>query len=187
MVPVDMEIFRRLASRKYSDAQRLLAIVAQGVFLGAVGPVALVYFSLFLDSLTGFGGFRGETAALIAGVVFAVEGFAFAAWTVATQYRVGRGTPSPLMPTRRLIVEGPFAFCRNPMAFGAFFFYLGASLLAGSPAAVALTVVLFSLLVIYIKVIEEKELELRFGREYLDYKGRTSFIIPGRSKGPAGR
>jgi len=91
MVPVDMEIFRRLASRKYSDAQRLLAIVAQGVFLGAVGPVALVYFSLFLDSLTGFGGFRGETAALIAGVVFAVEGFAFAAWTVATSTGSGGG------------------------------------------------------------------------------------------------
>jgi protein-S-isoprenylcysteine O-methyltransferase Ste14 len=178
-----MEIFRRLASREYSDPQRLLAIIAQGIFFVAVGPCVLVFLSPILDRAMGFAGFRGGTMALIAGVVFAVEGFAFAAWAVVTQYRIGRGTPSPLMPTRRLIVEGPFAFCRNPMAFGAFFLYLGVSLLAGSPAAVALTVILFSLLMIYIKVIEEKELELRFGPEYLDYKDRTSFIIPRRLTG----
>jgi protein-S-isoprenylcysteine O-methyltransferase Ste14 len=69
------------------------------------------------------------------------------------------------------------------MAFGTFFFYLGVSLLAGSPAAIALTILLFSLLMVYIKVIEEKELELRFGPEYLDYKDRTSFIIPRRLTG----
>jgi protein-S-isoprenylcysteine O-methyltransferase Ste14 len=31
---------------------------------------------------------------------------------------------------------------------------------------------------IYIKLIEEKELEERFGSEYVEYKKRTPFLIP---------
>ncbi|MCX5833703.1 MAG: isoprenylcysteine carboxylmethyltransferase family protein [Deltaproteobacteria bacterium] len=180
---MDMEIFRRLASRRYSNTQRLLAIIAQGILFGALGPFVVVYLSLFLDCTLELGGFRGEAMALIFGVLFVIEGFAFTAWTVMTQYRTGKGTPSPLMPTRRLVVEGPFAFCRNPMTFGTFFFYLGVSLMAGSPVAVAMTIFLFSLLLVYIKTIEEKELEARFGQEYLTYRGRTSFIIPRRFTG----
>jgi protein-S-isoprenylcysteine O-methyltransferase Ste14 len=33
-------------------------------------------------------------------------------------------------------------------------------------------------ILIYIKLIEEKELEDRFGSEYLEYKRRTPFLIP---------
>ena len=180
---MDMEIFRRLASRRYSDAQRLLAVVIQGLLLGALGPFTVVYLSLLLDRKLGLAGFRGETMALFFGFLFIIEGFVFAAWTVVTQYSHGKGTPSPLMPTRRLAVEGPFALCRNPMAFGTFFFYLGIGLLAGSPMSVAVTIFLFSLLVIYIRKVEEKELELRFGQAYVEYRRRTSFIIPRRPKG----
>ncbi len=183
VAPMNMEIFGRLASRRYSNTQRLLAIIVQGLLFGALGPFVVVYLSLSLDHTLGLAGFRGEVMAVIIGLLFVIEGFAFAAWTVTTQYRIGQGTPSPLMPTRRLVVEGPFAFCRNPMTFGAFFFYLGVSLLAGSPMAVAVTAFLFSLLMVYIKTIEEKELENRFGQEYLAYRDRTSFIIPRRLTG----
>ncbi len=182
VAPVDVEIFRRLASRRYSNLQRLLAVIVQAVVFGALGPLVLCLMAPHLDRAVGFSPLRGM-AATAAGVVFAVEGFAFAAWAVVTQYRIGLGTPSPLMPTRRLVVEGPFVFCRNPMTFGAFFYYLGVSLLAGSPAAVIVTVFLFSLLVLYIKLVEEKELELRFGEDYRAYRERTSFIIPRRPGG----
>jgi protein-S-isoprenylcysteine O-methyltransferase Ste14 len=146
-------------------------------------PFAVVYLSLFLDRKLGLDVFRGQTIALIFGVLFVIEGFAFAAWSVVTQYRKGKGTPSPLMPTRRLVVEGPFALCRNPMTFGTFFFYLGVSLLAGSPMATVVTIFLSSSLLVYVKTIEEKELEARFGQAYLAYRDRTSFIIPRRLKG----
>jgi len=33
-------------------------------------------------------------------------------------------------------------------------------------------------ILIYIKLVEEKELEQRFGVEYLEYKRRTPFLIP---------
>jgi len=35
-----------------------------------------------------------------------------------------------------------------------------------------------SAIVIYTKLFEEKELEKRFGSEYLEYKKRTPFVIP---------
>jgi len=38
-------------------------------------------------------------------------------------------------------------------------------------------------ILIYIKLIEEKELEERFGSEYLEYKKRTPFLIPFLQKG----
>jgi protein-S-isoprenylcysteine O-methyltransferase Ste14 len=43
----------------------------------------------------------------------------------------------------------------------------------------AIIVLLFAgLLLIYIKRIEEKEMELRFGQDYLAYKQQTPFLIP---------
>ena len=34
------------------------------------------------------------------------------------------------------------------------------------------------LLLIYIKRVEEKEMEIRFGQDYLAYKQQTPFLIP---------
>jgi protein-S-isoprenylcysteine O-methyltransferase Ste14 len=44
----------------------------------------------------------------------------------------------------------------------------------------AVIVVLFfaGLLLIYIKRVEEKEMEIRFGQEYLTYRQQTPFLIP---------
>ena len=33
-------------------------------------------------------------------------------------------------------------------------------------------------LLIYIKLIEEKEMELRFGADYIEYRRQTPFLIP---------
>jgi len=35
-----------------------------------------------------------------------------------------------------------------------------------------------AMLLIYIKLVEEEELEARFGKKCLEYKRRTPFIIP---------
>ena len=34
------------------------------------------------------------------------------------------------------------------------------------------------MLLVYLKLIEEKELEMRFGQDYLEYKKNTPFILP---------
>ena len=68
------------------------------------------------------------------------------------------------------------------MTLGTDLFYLGVAIWLGSLSAIGLGLVYPVGILIYIKLIEEKELEERFGSEYLDYKKRTPFLIPRLSK-----
>ncbi|NIU82230.1 MAG: hypothetical protein GWN31_01895 [Candidatus Thorarchaeota archaeon] len=58
--------------------------------------------------------------------------------------------------------------------------YLGFSILIGSLSAVAVSLLFTGLLSIYIKLVEEQELEERFGAAYLTYKKNVPFLIPTR-------
>jgi protein-S-isoprenylcysteine O-methyltransferase Ste14 len=64
------------------------------------------------------------------------------------------------------------------MSFGTILLYLGLSILIVSPGAAAIVIVLSSLLLTYIKRVEERELEARFGQAYRSYKEQTPFLIP---------
>jgi protein-S-isoprenylcysteine O-methyltransferase Ste14 len=64
------------------------------------------------------------------------------------------------------------------MTLGTDLFYLGVAIWLGSFSAIGLSLVYPVGILIYIKLIEEKELEDRFGSEYLEYKRRTPFLIP---------
>ena len=64
------------------------------------------------------------------------------------------------------------------MTLGTAIFYAGVAIWLGSISAVGLGLVYPVGILIYIKLIEEKELQERFGYEYLEYKKRTPFLIP---------
>jgi protein-S-isoprenylcysteine O-methyltransferase Ste14 len=83
-----------------------------------------------------------------------------------------------MMPTQELIISGPFRYCRNPMTLGAILAYLGLSIGAATAVGVALVLLLGSLLITYLKKVEEKELAERFGEQYLEYKKNVPFILP---------
>lgn len=113
------------------------------------------------------------------GIGVGAVGVFFLAWTIASQWFSGKGTPAPFAPTQKLITSGPFKLCRNPIQFGAMFFYLGAGTYYESFSAGVLGF-LFALIIgsIYHKFIEERELALRFGQDYAEYKKRVPFLIP---------
>lgn len=66
------------------------------------------------------------------------------------------------------------------MTLGTVVAYFGVAILVGSYSALLAVVLFFLMLLVYLKLIEEKELELRFGQEYLEYKKNTPFILPFR-------
>ena len=108
-----------------------------------------------------------------------VLGLLLLAWSAIIQVISGNGTPVPIAPPRRLIVSGPYRFSRNPMQLGAMLYYLGIGTLLGSALIGALMLVLCLILgTMYNKFIEERELNMRFGKEYEDYQDRTPFLIP---------
>ena len=105
-------------------------------------------------------------------------GFILFAWTILLFARIGQGTQTPIVPTQRLVTTGPYAYSRNPMFLGAILMILGFGIILNSIAAIVLGLVIPIAYLIFIKLVEEKELEARFGQEYLEYKTRVPFIIP---------
>jgi protein-S-isoprenylcysteine O-methyltransferase Ste14 len=180
-----MKVFKQWAARKYPLALRIMVLVLAGLIFAILIPSLLLVALPRLDAALGVPLLYFGLVNLLIGAFLIVAGFIFAAWSILSQVILANGTPVPVMPTQKLLVVGPFKHCRNPMVFGTVTAYLGCSILAGSLLSVVAVILFATLLVVYIKRIEEKELEARFGQEYLDYKQRTPFIIPGfiRSKG----
>jgi protein-S-isoprenylcysteine O-methyltransferase Ste14 len=64
------------------------------------------------------------------------------------------------------------------MTLGTILAYGGIAILIGSFTALLAVAIFAALLIGYLKMIEEKELEMRFGSEYIEYKKKTPFIFP---------
>jgi protein-S-isoprenylcysteine O-methyltransferase Ste14 len=110
-------------------------------------------------------------------------GLLFIFWTLVLQVKIGQGTPAPMVPPKKLIITGPFKLCRNPMQLGVLFYYLGIGAYFSSLTAGIIGVSIYFLFSIpYHKLIEEKELELRFGKDYINYKKTTPFLFPKLNK-----
>jgi protein-S-isoprenylcysteine O-methyltransferase Ste14 len=81
--------------------------------------------------------------------------------------------PNPYRPSSALATDGPYRFSRNPGYLGMAITYIGITLAAEAPWALAM--LLPATLVIQYGVIarEERYLERLFGEEYLSYKRTT--------------
>jgi protein-S-isoprenylcysteine O-methyltransferase Ste14 len=147
------------------------------VFL-ALLPLLVAGVGLRLDRRLGLGPFRIRRVNLVLGGLLAVVGFSLGFWSIAAQLGRGRGTPLPVMPTRELLTDGPFRYCRNPMTLGTILAYLGIAVAAGTVAGSGFVLGLALLLVTYLKRFEEAELAERFGEVYLAYRRDVPFIVP---------
>lgn len=170
--------FLQQARREYSERQRLVAFIPEAIFFVILLPLALVWAGGALDQALQWPKFYFAPVNLPIGILLIALGWPFALWSIYAQFTRGRGTPVPLMATQKLVVEPPYTYCRNPMATGAVLAYLGVSVLAGSAGAALLAVLGGVILFTYIKWVEEKEMVLRFGQEYLEYRRQTPFLIP---------
>ena len=63
------------------------------------------------------------------GAIAATVGALLVLWCILPFVFVGRGTPAPFDPPRRLVVRGPYRFVRNPMYLGAGFVLAGAAVI----------------------------------------------------------
>jgi protein-S-isoprenylcysteine O-methyltransferase Ste14 len=173
-----MNPYKKWSEREYSKAQRMLAVIFGGIVFWILIPFFIVIGSAFMDPWLSLPRFLHRWINTLIALVFIVGGWLFANWTVKIQFSLGRGTPIPLMATQKLLVKRPYTYCRNPMTLGTTAFYLGIALWTGSLSALLLALIYPVGIFIYIKLIEEKELEQRFGADYLEYKRSTPFLIP---------
>jgi len=108
-----------------------------------------------------------------AGIVVAVAGGAIALWCIMTFVLVGRGTPAPFDPPRKLVVKGPYRYVRNPMYIGAALALSGAALFYRSAPLFGYAVVFLLVAHVFVVSYEEPTLVRLFGAEYEAYRARV--------------
>jgi len=158
---------------------RVTAVVAPIFVFFFLFPTLLFLIPNFLlDKWLNLPDFGGTAVSSIIGSVLIMLGVFFLLWTTKAQREIGKGTPMPLMATQKLIIQKPYSYCRNPLFFGLLNFYFGISILLGSISSVVIVTIFSAIVLSYVKLIEEKELEKRFGDDYIVYKQTTPFLFP---------
>jgi protein-S-isoprenylcysteine O-methyltransferase Ste14 len=141
------------------------ALIYASLFIGFL----FVYLPARLLSWTGIARPEVTMWPQIAGAAICAGGAAIALWCVGAFIFVGKGTPAPFDPPRRLVIRGPYRFVRNPMYIGAALALSGAALFYKSwPLLIygcALLVVAHCIVLFY----EEPTLRKSFGAEYEAY------------------
>jgi protein-S-isoprenylcysteine O-methyltransferase Ste14 len=111
-------------------------------------------------------------------VLVIITGAAFLL-TVINLALKGFGAPFFIALSRKLAADWLYAWTRNPMALAGLAFFLSLGIWFQSALFVLWVLILFApAYVFFAKVYEERELEIRFGASYLEYKSRTPMFFP---------
>lgn len=90
----------------------------------------------------------------------------------------GHGLPAFWL-SEKLASGSVYALTRNPMSLGIYLACIAIALLVGSTFFTLWSlIVIIPSHIVYLKYYEERELELRFGQPYIDYKKSVPFLIP---------
>ena len=104
--------------------------------------------------------------------------------TVANLALKGFGAPFAIALSKKLAAEWMYAWTRNPMVLASLAFLASLGIWFQSALFVLWTLILFTpALLFFVKTFEERELEIRFGASYLEYKSRTPMLFPRKPKG----
>ena len=94
---------------------------------------------------------------------------------------IGKGTPAPFDPPRRLVIRGPYRFVRNPMYLGVATALAGAALFYTSTALLAFVALFLVVTHLFVLLYEEPTLHRSFGPEYEVYCHSVHRWLPSMS------
>lgn len=114
---------------------------------------------------------------VLACLVIALGAF-MVVWVSTAFVRKGHGTPIPVDPPKRLVIQGLYRYVRNPMYVGAVLIVLGEALYFWSAWLLVYATVLWAVLHTALVVFEEQQLKDRFGGEYEQYLKAVPRWIP---------
>ena len=90
----------------------------------------------------------------------------------------GKGTLAPWDPPRHLVVRGPYRYVRNPMISGVIFVLFGEALVLLSWPHLRWALLFLGINFVYIPLLEEPDLEMRFGESYREYRRHVRRFVP---------
>ena len=132
------------------------------LFIGLV----LVFLPARLLSWSGIARPQEIGIAQAGGMAIAAIGAVLTIWCVLAFARIGKGTPAPFDPPRRLVTQGPYRFVRNPMYLGAGLALAGAALSYQSLHLLGYTILFFLVTHLFVVFYEEPALRRNFGEDY---------------------
>lgn len=145
-----------------------------------IPPVVGLFYPGFahLDELVGLQPLPVKPLFLAIGIVLLIPGFYFMGVTNRLLRALGSGTNAFIL-TKRVVNDDIYKRTRNPMSLGFYLLALGTSFITGSTfATLAVVLGIIPAHILFLKYFEEKELELRFGESYLEYKTKVPFLLP---------
>ena len=149
-----------------------------GIILWFGLSVLFVFASLWLDKLLPLRLSLPAPINIFVSVPVLIIGSILALGTVITFVKA-RGSPVPLNPPKKLVTTGFNSQIRNPMLLGWIIMLFGVGILLNSLSLIFIFTPLFILLnVLYLKTIEEKEMEKKFGKQYINDKVSVPMFIP---------
>jgi protein-S-isoprenylcysteine O-methyltransferase Ste14 len=169
------ELFYKIAT----GSKRLRLILTPVGLVVFFGMLLLVIFgSLYMDRALGFPELLSGPIGTLIGVVLLSLGLVY--WILCVVwFSKAKGTPVPFNPPRELVTSGPYAWSRNPMLTGVFAFLFGIGFSLHSVSMVFVWTPAFIIFnVLELKLVEEPELERRFGESYIEYKRRVPMFVP---------
>jgi protein-S-isoprenylcysteine O-methyltransferase Ste14 len=182
-----MGIFERIANLIFrtatGDPKKRFILTPVVGFIFFCFLMLLCLAALGMDKWLNFPSITYLPWTIIIGYILLIPGAYLWAWTAILFFKA-HGTPVPINPPQELVTTGIYSFSRNPMQTGIYLVFFGIGLLTGSLALTFIFTPLFIILMtIYVKKVEEKELEMQFGQQYLDYKKKVGLYLPSiRSK-----
>ena len=112
-------------------------------------------------------------------LLFGVFVYIRCAWSFAS---FGKGTPAPIDPPKKLVVQGMYRYARNPMYIGVLFILIGEAFFFASLLLSIYTVLVFMCFHLFVVVYEEPALRAKFGDSYRKYCDSVPRWIPRTEK-----
>ncbi len=117
-------------------------------------------------------------AVRIAGVLIFLPGFLLFSYTVFLFRIKGMGTLAPWSPPQKLVISGPYLYCRNPMITGVVGMLTGEGLFFWSAGILLWGVLVVIINTAYFHFSEEPGLVKRFGEDYIRYRQNVPMWVP---------
>lgn len=114
----------------------------------------------------------------VVGIILAAAG-AIALLHAFTRFVIdGLGTPAPIAPTERLVVNGLYRYVRNPMYLAVLAVITGQALLLSRPVLLAYATAVAAIVAAFVHWYEEPTLTRRHGTVYQHYRQTVPAWMP---------
>jgi len=160
-------------SGHHKSAQSMFVFVRAVTYAALFIGFLLIYVPARLLSWSGIVRPEAIEVQQVVGMILGAAGAVVALWCIFTFAAVGRGTPAPFDPPRRLVIQGPYRFVRNPMYIGAGLALAGAGIYFESWSLLGYTAFFLLALHLFVVSYEEPALRRTFGQDYESYCGRV--------------